>query len=102
MLALPAKVTRPVSVEVESNLQTKLHDMTESPVKKMILDLCKVAETNVSLIKLIISTLQRCQTAKVAVRVVASPKQGEELKSFQETGNIPILHTIDEARAALG
>lgn len=102
VLALPSKVTRPVSVEVESNLQKKLHEMTESPVKKMILDLGKVAETNVSLIKLIISTLQRCQTAKVAVRVVASPKQGEELKSFQETGSIPILHTIDEARAALG
>jgi len=102
VLALPSKVTRPVSVEVESSLQAKFKEMMQSPVKKMILDLGKVAETNVSLIKLIISTLQRCQTKKVAVRVVASSKQGEELKSFQETGGIPILHTLDEARAALG
>jgi DNA-binding response OmpR family regulator len=102
VLALPAKVTRPVSVEVESNLQAKLKEMTESLGKKMILDLCKVAETNVSLIKLIISTLQRCQSAKVAVRVVASPEQGEELKSFQETGGIPIVHTVEEAQAAFG
>lgn len=102
VLALPFKITRPISVEVDSNLQTKLKDMTESQKNKMILDLCKVAETNVSLIKLIISTLQRCQSAKVAVKVVASPQQGEELKSFQETGGIPVVHTIEEAQAELG
>ena len=101
LLALPTKVTRPVSVEVESYLQAKLKEMADSQAKKMILDLCKVAETNVSLIKLIISTLQRCQSAKVAVRVVASSKQGEELKSFQETSSIPIVNSIEEAQAAL-
>ncbi len=102
VLALPLRVTRPISVEVDSNLQTKLKDMTESQKNKMILDLGKVAETNVSLIKLIISTLQRCQSAKVAVKVVASPEQGEKLKSFQETGGIPVVNTIEEARAELG
>ena len=102
VLALPLKVTRPVSVEVEGNLQSKLKDMTESQKNKMILDLCKVAETNVSLIKLILSTFQRCQSAKVAVKLVASPKQSEELKSFQETGGIPVVHTVEEAQAAFG
>ena len=102
VLALPLRVTRPISVEVEGNLQSKLKDMADSQKNKMILDLCKVAETNVSLIKLIISTLQRCQSAKVAVKLVASPKQGEELKSFQETGGIPVVHTREDAQAALG
>ena len=101
VLALPTKVTRPVSVEVDAALQSKLKDMTGSMMNKLILDLCKVAETNVSLIKLIILTFQRCQTARVAIRVVASPKQGEELKSFQETGDIPVVNTIQEAQAAL-
>ena len=73
----------------------------ETKMSKLILDLCKVSETNVSLIKLIISTMQRCQTAKVPLRVVASSKQGEELKSFQETSDIPIANTIEEARAGL-
>jgi DNA-binding response OmpR family regulator len=101
VLALPLKVTRPVSVEIEGNLNQKLKDMAESQKNKMILDLCKVSETNVSLIKLIISTLQRCQSSKVAVKLVASPKQSEELKSFQETGGIPVVNTIAEAQAAL-
>jgi DNA-binding response OmpR family regulator len=102
VLALPLSVTRPVSVEVEGKLKSKLKDMAEWPKNKLILDLCKVAETNVSLIKLIIFTLKRCQSAKVDVKLVASPKQGEELKSFQETGEIPVVHTLEEAQAALG
>ena len=101
VLALPSKVTRPVTVEVESDLQAKLKEMAEAKMNKLVLDLCKVAETNVLLIKLVISTLQRCQAAKIAIRVVASAKQGEELKSFQETSDIPVVNTLAEAQAAL-
>ena len=101
VLALPAKVTRPVTVEVDTDLRAKLKEMAEAKMNKLILDLCKVAETNVLLIKLIISTLQRCQAAQVAIRVVASAKQGEELKSFQETSDITVANTLAEARAAL-
>jgi DNA-binding response OmpR family regulator len=101
ILALPTKVTRPVTVEVENDLQAKLKEMAEAKMNKLVLDLCRVAETNVLLIKLIISTLQRCQAARVAIRVVASAKQGEELKSFQETSDIPVANTLAEAQAAL-
>jgi DNA-binding response OmpR family regulator len=101
VLALPPRVTRPVTVEVEGHLQTKLKEMAEASANKLILDLCKVAETNVLLIKLIISTLQRCQAAKVAIRVVASAKQGEELKSFQETSDIAVVNTLAEAQGAM-
>ena len=101
ILALPAKVTRPVTVEVDSHLQARLKEMAAARANKLILDLCKVAETNVLLIKLIISTLQRCRAAKVAIRVVGSAKQSEELKSFQETSDIPVANTLAEAQAAL-
>ena len=101
VLALPPRVTRPVTVEVESHLQAKLKEMAEASANKLILDLRRVVETNVLLIKLIISTLQRCQSAKVAIRVVASAKQGEELKSFQETSDIPVVNTLAEAQAAM-
>jgi DNA-binding response OmpR family regulator len=47
VLALPARVTRPVTVEVDSDLQAKLKEMAEANMNKLILDLCKVAETNV-------------------------------------------------------
>jgi len=57
--------------------------------------------SNVLLIKLIISTLQRCQAAKIAIRVVASAKQGEELKSFQEMSDIAVINTLAEAQGAM-
>jgi hypothetical protein len=60
-----------------------------------------VAETNVSLIKLIISALDHCDRARVPFKVVANPKQGDELKGFQETSEIPVVGSIEDARAAL-
>ncbi|MBI5579446.1 MAG: response regulator [Deltaproteobacteria bacterium] len=101
VLTLPAKVLRPVSVEVENSLQVKIKDMTAAQLKKMILDMGGVSETNVSLIKLIITALQQCQKANVAVKLVANAKQGEELKGFQETSQITVAHSIEEARAAM-
>jgi CheY-like chemotaxis protein len=101
VLALPAKVTRPVTVEVEVSLQSKIKDMKAAQIKKMILDMRGVAETNVPLIKLIITVFQHCQKANVAVKLVAGAKQGEELKGFQETSQITVSHSIEDAGAAL-
>ncbi len=99
-LALPAKVLRPTIVEVEGLLKDKLKEMQSAGMKKMILDLLKVSEINVSLIKLLITILESSQAAGVQVRVVASANTGKELKEFQETGNIPIHLSADEAKAA--
>jgi hypothetical protein len=55
----------------------------------------------VSLIKLIIAAFQQCQKANVAMKLVANAKQGEELKGFQETSQITVTHSIEEARAAM-
>jgi CheY-like chemotaxis protein len=101
VLTLPAKVTRPVTVEVEASLLTKIKDMTAAKLRKMILDMGGVSETNVSLIKLIITAFQHCQKAGMAVKLVACPKQGEELKGFQETSQITVAHSIDEAKTAM-
>jgi CheY-like chemotaxis protein/anti-anti-sigma regulatory factor len=101
VLSLPAKVTRPVTVEVEGKLQTKVQEMTAAQLKKMILDMGGVSETNLSLIKLIIAAFQQCQHAGIAVKLVANPKQSEELKGFQETSQITVSHSIEEAKTVL-
>ena len=100
LLAVPSKILRPTIVEVETQLKPKLKEMSGGGIKKMILDLSKITETNVSLIKLIITILDNCQRAGVKVLTVASASLGKELKEFQETGNIPIHFSIDDAKAA--
>lgn len=101
VLTLPSTVTRPVIMELAASLQAKIKDMTEARLKKMILDMNGVSETNVSLIKLILSALQQCQNASMAVKLVASPKQSEELKGFQEFSQVAVTHSIDGAKAEL-
>lgn len=101
VLTLPAKVTRPVTVEVEGKLQAKIQEMTAAQIKKMILDMGGVSETNLSLIKLIIAAFQQCQQASVAVKLVANSKQSEELKGFQETSQIAVSQSIEEAKTVL-
>jgi DNA-binding response OmpR family regulator len=99
-LTLPAKVTRPVTVEVESGLAAKIKDMGAAQLKKMVLDMSGVSETNVLLIKLIITIFQGCQKAGIAVKLVAGAKQAEELKGFQETSQVAVANSIEEAKAS--
>ncbi len=101
VLSLPEKVLRPSAVELENSLKVKIKDMTAAQLKKMVLDMGGVSETNIPLIKLIIAAFQLCQQANVAVKLVANAKQGEELKGFHETNQITVAHSIEEARAAM-
>ena len=73
--------------------------MKSSGVKKLILDLRKVSETNVSLIKLILLIIGKCEKETISTMLVGSPDVGKELKSFQETSEIPIGFSIDDAKA---
>lgn len=99
LLTLPSKITRPISVEVDSHLKKKLEEMMLSGLKKFILDLRKVSETNVSLIKLILLIIRKCEKDAISIRLVGSPEVGKELKSFQETSEIPLDFSIDDAKA---
>ncbi|MBW1780311.1 MAG: response regulator [Deltaproteobacteria bacterium] len=101
MLVLPRKVDRPVSVEIEGYLKTKIESMVGSGIRKLILNLQKVVGTNVSLIKLIITIIQNCQKANIRVRVVGTSNLSTELKEFQETSEIPIDLSIDDAKTKL-
>ena len=98
-LVLPGKITRPISVEVDGHLDKKIAEMKSSELKKFILDLRKVSETNVSLIKLILLIIQKCEKEAISIRLVGSPNMGKELKSFQETSEIPIDFSVDDAKA---
>ncbi|MCP4372749.1 MAG: response regulator [Deltaproteobacteria bacterium] len=99
ILVLPPKITRPISVEIDGHLKTKLEEMKSSGLNKFILDLRKVSETNVSLIKLTLLIMKKCEREAISTRLVGSPNVGKELKSFQETSEIPIDFVIDDAIA---
>ncbi len=100
ILALSMKVDRPVAVEIEGHLKTKIEEMVNSGIGKLILNMKKVVGTNVSLIKLIILIIQNCQKADIRVRVVGTSGLINELKEFQETSELTIDLSIEDAKAA--
>jgi len=100
ILVLPEKITRPIIVEIEGSIKYKIESMAKSGMDKFILDLKKVNEINVLLIKLIILVLQNCRKGKIRIRLSGTPGISAGLKEFQETSEIPIDHTIEDAKAA--
>ena len=99
ILKLPPKITRPIGVEVEGMIGTRLKDMKADGISKFILDLTKVTETNMSLIKLIIQVIEKCGTAKVHTRVAGTAALKEELQEFAETSSVPIHESLEAAKS---
>ena len=98
ILSCPDKITRPVSVEIETFIKKRIKDMSAAGQNKLILDLSAVKETNMSLIKVIVQVIDACRLGKVHIRVVGSPTLRDELKDFAETSEIPIHQTVDEVK----
>lgn len=101
ILNLPRKIERPVSVAIEGTLKTKVTAMKESGITKFVLNLNRVSGANVTLIKLIIRVIQSCQKAGIHIRVIGTEAIRDELKDFQETSEVTIDLSMDDAKAAL-
>ena len=101
ILALPQKLDRPVSVDIERHFKSKVEEMVSSGIKKFILDMSKVGGTNVTLIKLIIMVIQTCRQASIGIRMVGTAALSEELKGFAETSEITVDLSIEDAKGVL-
>lgn len=101
VLSLPRKIERPVSVAIEGALKTRIEAMKASGISKFVLNLNRVQGTNVTLIKLIIKVIQSCQKAGIHIRVMGTKAIRDELKDFQETSEVTIDLSMEEAKAAL-
>ncbi|MDY6986644.1 MAG: response regulator [Thermodesulfobacteriota bacterium] len=101
LLALPEKVTNSLMAEVDSLLKGKIEEMEKAGISKLLLDLSKVTDVDLLLVKLIVSTVKKCKGAQVAMRIVSSGALTTKLNTFQEVSGLPIDNSVDEAKAAL-
>lgn len=97
LLAAPEKLTGPVSAKIVGVFKTKLEEMEKMGKNKFILDLGNIAESDMTLIKLIVMVTEKCQEAKTHVRVVGTSGIADKLKTFAETSTIPIHASVDAA-----
>jgi len=99
-LVIPGKADRPVIADIEGHLDPKIKEMADSGMQKFVLDLSQVGGINVSLVKLIITMKEKFQKQDIRMRIVAPSDVGKELKEFQETSEIAVDESIEQASQA--
>ena len=94
---VPAKLTGTISAKLIGGFKTKVEEMGKMGKNKFILNLEKVTDVDMTLIKLIVMITDKCQDSKIHVRVAGSSVLADGLKEFAETSKIPIHPSVDEA-----
>ena len=100
ILTLPKKITRTVSSDIETHLGPQLQALTQSENNKMVMDMSKIGEINISLIKLILNISQISSKYNVAVKAVGTPTLSDGLKEFSETSRLQVHDSIATAKGA--
>lgn len=96
-MVLPATINKDIIAEAAAYLKTDVVKAAGAGKKKLIFDLSKLPEINISVIKLIIMVIEKCQETQTRLRIVGNSKLSGELKGFQETAELPLHMTVEEA-----
>jgi CheY-like chemotaxis protein/anti-anti-sigma regulatory factor len=99
-LVLPAAVNKEIIAEVSDRIKTDMVKAAAAGKKKLIFDLRKLPGVNVSIIRLIITVIEKCRETQTRLRVVGNAKLSDELKGFQETAELPVHLNVEEVKAS--
>ncbi len=98
VLAMPDKISKVTIIEIESLFVNKMPEISKAGIKKIVVDLTKTTDINISLVKVILLIIEKCTSAGIAVRFVGSQNLARDLKGFSEMSDINIYSGIEEAR----
>ncbi|MEW6258644.1 MAG: response regulator [Thermodesulfobacteriota bacterium] len=100
IFTLPERIERQQGPEFDTMFQQTLKGMADAGQNKIVLDLHKIKEVNMFIVRLIIGIVQHGQRARVKMHAVGSGGLAAELKGFQETSELVFHETLDAALAA--
>ncbi len=100
VFTLPERMERQQGPEFDTMFQQALKNMADTGQNKIVLDLHKIKDVNMFIVRLIIGMVQHGQKARVKMQAVGSGGLASELKGFQETSELVIHETLDAALAA--
>ncbi|MDD2710494.1 MAG: response regulator [Verrucomicrobiae bacterium] len=98
LVMLPAKISTHTTGDIERFLQPKIEEMVNAGMTKLIIDLSKVVEVDVSLVKIIIGTMQKCQEFNIRTRIVGNEQSTGALKGFSETSDLTLDPSLEAAK----
>jgi two-component system cell cycle response regulator len=100
-LIVPAKVVTQTITEIEHYLKPKVEDMVNAGMTKFIMDMTEVTKVDISVVKMVLNIMKKCQDLGIRFRLVGSSTVSTEMKAFTEAAEIVIDPTVDEAKALL-
>ena len=100
IISVSAVANRAVIAEMETDLQSKIGDMSRAGFNRCILDLTELSSLNVVIVKFIIFVMERCRLSNTVFKVAGGRSLASELKEFQETNAVVVLPSVEEAKAS--
>jgi DNA-binding response OmpR family regulator len=99
-LVVPAKVNFEIIAKALENVQSELEKTGDPAKNRLIFDLSKFSEINLSLTKLIMLAVEKCRQSKIHLQIVGNSKLRNYLKGLVETSELPVYQTVKEAETA--
>jgi len=100
VLQLPEKITRPTIAEMEDVVVKHSGEISTSGTPNLLLNLQQVSEINVSLVKLILTILNKCGGNGIKMAVFCNPGLEKDLKRLKELKGLEIHHNVENVKAA--
>jgi DNA-binding response OmpR family regulator len=97
---LPTKITGNRATEIEGLIKQKIGQMGSAGVHKLILNLGKVENLNMTAAQTVLGLINLCARAKLNLCLAANEDQMASLKGFKETSTIPTKFSIEDAKRA--
>lgn len=99
-LVAPAKVNFEIIAKALTNVKSEMENTADPAKNRLIFDLSKFSEINLSLTKLIMLAVEKCRQFNIHLQIVGNSKLSDYLKGLVETSELPVYQTVKEAEAA--
>jgi len=98
LVKLPEEPSTTTLNEVGGYLKSKISDAVNGGRSKVIVDVHRLSNVNMNIIKLMVDAMQICRSLTLGFSLVGNEKIAEECKGFEESKNWVFHNTVEEAQ----
>jgi len=100
ILRLPEHTAAVTVNEVTGYMKGKVSGAVDNGVSRAVIDISKLKNLDMTVIKLLFSFMQTCSEVAVQYVLVGNPVVAKECKGFEDTKNWSFFDSVDQAKAS--
>ena len=101
MLKLPPNFSPPIANDITLNLRLKVTEGVDSGLGRLLMDMSRLTNADVNLVKLGINVTSLCQEVGVRLTMIGSEAVCAECKNYEETKDWQFASSYEEAVSIL-